>query len=223
MTADLSSLDGDGGLLSMIRGLYATSAAPLPFLKGVVVRSFLLERDQGNMLIYHSPGITAAASEILKLGPPHRLMLNHWHEAMYAAPDLDVPIFVHERDRAQTKLPISGTFSKREKIADDLEIIPTPGHTHGTMTFLWHNGQHRMLFPGDSIWVLGGEWKAVLLGESYRADYLASLALLMDVDFDFLVPLGSEKGQPYAYGVTRDRAQANLAGIMKRLGAGQTA
>jgi hypothetical protein len=85
------------GLHSSLRGLYASPAAPLPFLGGVVVRSFLLERAQGNVVIYHSPGITKAAGEILALGWPGRLLVNHWHEAMYAALKLDVPIFVHER------------------------------------------------------------------------------------------------------------------------------
>ena len=56
--------------------------------------------------------ITAAAREILELGQPWRLLVNHWHEAMYAAPDLDIPIFVHEDDVAATALPITGTFSK---------------------------------------------------------------------------------------------------------------
>lgn len=59
--------------------------APLPFLRGVVVRSFVFEREQENIIIYHSPGITAAKREILELGRPDRLLVNHWHEAMYDA------------------------------------------------------------------------------------------------------------------------------------------
>jgi len=211
------------GLQSSLRGLHATPTAPLPFLSGVVVRSFVLERAEGNVIIYHSPGITAAAREILELGQPWRLLVNHWHEAMYAAPDLDVPIFVHEDDVAATALPITGTFSKREKIADDLEVIPTPGHTPGTTMFLWDNGEHRVLFPGDSIWVQGGEWKAVLLGESDREAYVASLSRLMAIEFDVLVPWGSEDGEPYAHGVTRAEAQQRLGRIVERLRAGEYA
>ena len=222
MPPNLFSSNGDTGLKSSIRGLYATPTAPLPFLSGVVVRSFVLERKQGNIIIYDSPGINAAAHEILELGRPGRLLLNHWHESMYDAPELDVPIFVHKNDRSQTKLPIAGVFSNREKIADDLEIIPIPGHTAGATTFLWDNGEHRLLFPGDSIWVQGGEWKAVLLGESDREAYLASLSRLMDLDFDILVPWGSEKGQPYGYGVTRLEAQKNLRRIIDRLQAGES-
>lgn len=222
MPANLSSSNGGTGQ-SSIRGLHMTPTAPLPFLRGVVVRSFVLQREQGNVIIYHSPGVTAAAREILELGQPERLLVNHWHESMYDAPDLDVPIFVHEADRRQTRLPIAGTFSKREAIAEDLELIPTPGHTAGTTAFLWDNGEHRLLFPGDSIWVQDGQWRAVLLGESDRDAYLASLSLLMDVDFDVLVPWGSEEGQPYGYGVTRAEARENLGRIIDRLQSGENA
>ena len=83
--------------------------------------------------------------------------------------------------------------------------------------FLWDNGKHRLLFPGDSIWVQGGEWKAVLLAESDRETYLASLSLLMDLDFDMLVPWGSEEGQPYGYGITHPQAHEKLKGVIERL------
>jgi Metallo-beta-lactamase superfamily len=221
MPSNLFSSNGGTGLHSSIRGLHATPTAPLPFLSGVVVRSFVLERENGNVIIYNSPGVTAAARDIVALGRPGRLLVNHWHEAMYGAPDLDAPIFVHENDRGRTELPIAGTFSKREKIAEDLEVIPTPGHTPGATMFLWDNGGRRLLFPGDSIWVQGGEWKAVLLGESDREAYLASLSRLMDVDFDILVPWGSEEDQPYGYGVTRTQAKKNLGRIVDRLQAGE--
>ena len=52
--------NGNTGLQSTIRGLHGTPVAPLPFLKGVVVRSFVLERPQGHVILYNSPGIDAA-------------------------------------------------------------------------------------------------------------------------------------------------------------------
>lgn len=221
MPFDLFSATTETGLHSSFRGLHATPPSPLPFLRGVVTRSFVLEREQGNVIVYNSPGITAAADDILSLGRPDRLLVNHWHEAMYGAPDLDVPIFVHADDRARTGLPVAGTFSQRETIGGDLEVIPTPGHTAGTTAFLWDTGEHRLLFPGDSIWVQGGAWKAVLLGESDRDSYVASLSRLAQLDFDMLVPWGSEAGQPYGYGVTRREAHDRLSRIADRLRAGQ--
>lgn len=143
-----------------------------------MVRAFVLERPQGNVIVYNAPGISEAADEICEMGRPERLLMNHHHEAMHGALRLDVPVWINEADRADVDMAIAGTFSERHMIEDDLEIIPTPGHTPGTTTFLWNNGERRLPFPGDVLWVQNGEWKAVLLGDSNRAAYLGSLAAL---------------------------------------------
>jgi hypothetical protein len=46
---------------------------------------------------------------------------------------------------------------------------------------------------------------------------------MMELDFDILVPWGSEDGQPYAYGVTRTQAHDNLDRIRDRLRDGENA
>jgi len=103
-----------------------------------------------------------------------------------------VPIFVHKDDRSQTKLSIASVFSNREKIADDLEVIPHLAIPPAPRRSCGNNGEHRLLFPGDSIWVQGGEWKLYCSGERREA-YLASLSLVMDLDFDILVPWGARR------------------------------
>ena len=223
MLDDLNFAKGSDVRGPSIRGLYGTPTAPLPFLGGVVVRAFVLERPQGNIIIYNAPGIGESATEIRALGQPDRLLLNHHHEAMYGTPDLEMPIWIHERDRPMADMPITDTFSERHMIDDDLEVIPTPGHTPGTTMFLWDNGEHRLLFPGDSLWVQGGAWKAVLLGDSNRSAYLDSLALLREVEFDILVPWGVEDDAPYGYEVSREEATRNLEKIMARLRRGENA
>lgn len=96
MPHDLYSNNETNGLQSSVPGFHVTPSAPLPFLSGVMVRAFVLERAEGNIILYNAPGITDAARDILELGRPHRLLINHYHEGMYGAPDLDVPIFAHE-------------------------------------------------------------------------------------------------------------------------------
>jgi glyoxylase-like metal-dependent hydrolase (beta-lactamase superfamily II) len=116
---------------------------------------------------------------------------------MYGEPDLDVPVFVHKRDQAETagSLHVTGVFDRRQMIDDDLEVIPTPGHTPGTTSYLWNKRSHRFLFTGDFVWIENGEWKAVVLSPSID-DYLNSLALVRDLDFDVLVPWGTTEGDP---------------------------
>ena len=215
----LDRIVSTGGLESPIAGLHVTPTAPLPFLSGFVVKSFVLERKQGNVIIYNSPGVTAAARDILHLGRPSRLLVNHWHEALYPAPRLEIPIFVHEHDRAQTErsLPVAGTFTGRGMIDDDIEVIPTPGHTAGSAMFLWKCGAHHFLFPGDTIWIQDGQWKVAVLGESNRAAYLDSLALIRDLDFDVLVPWGSEQNASHVDIVNRSQVQQRIGQIIARV------
>jgi glyoxylase-like metal-dependent hydrolase (beta-lactamase superfamily II) len=183
----------------------------------------LLERRAGNLIIYDAPGLAAAAGEIQARGGATRQLLTHAHEAMFGSQGLDVDVFVGERDHNHTRsLQIAGTFSERETLDDDLEVIPTPGHTPGTTTFLWDSGSHRFLFTGDTLWIEHGNWRATVLGESDRAAYLDSLALLRELEFDVLVPWAATAGEPYIDVVSHTQAQQRLDVIIKRVRAGES-
>ncbi|MUK00625.1 MBL fold metallo-hydrolase [Vibrio cholerae] len=183
----------------------------------------MLQRPQGNLIVYNSPGINDASADIRALGAPTRLLINHSHESMYGQPELDVPLWIHTKDHAEVagSMNITGTFDKRTIIDDDLAVIPTPGHTSGTTSYLWDNGTHRVLFTGDFIWIENGEWKAVLLSPESRHEYLDSLALVRDLDFDVLVPWGTtEEGAPV--GLVEDQADKRnrIDAIITRVEAG---
>jgi len=205
-----------------IEGLRTTPPSRLPYQANVLVRSFLLERPAGNVIVYNSPGLTSAATRIRDLGGATRLLINHGHEAMYGEPDLDVPVFGHERDRGEIarSMRVAGVFTSRQMIDDDLEVIPIPGHTPGTTSYLWDNGSHRFLFTGDFIWIENGEWKAVVLGSSLRAEYLTSLALVRELDFDVLVPWGTTEGDPCFALVDEAEIRARIDAIIARVEAG---
>ena len=209
-------------LQTPIDGLRSTPPSRLPYQANVLVRSFLLERPAGNVIVYNSPGITSAATGIRNAGGATRLLINHAHEAMYGDPGLDVPAYVHERDRAETamNMSVAGVFTDRELIDGDLEVIPTPGHTVGTTSYLWDNGSHRFLFTGDFLWIENGEWKAVVLDPRQRAEYIRSLALIAEVDFDVLVPWGtSEDGPSVAITDPSDRHE-RISAVIDRVRAG---
>lgn len=210
------------GLTPLFAGLYATGPAPLPFLQGVDVRSYVLAAQQGVVIVYNSPGIDAAAARIRQLGPPTRLLVNHYHEGMYGQPNLDVPVYVHKRDRAglARSMQVAGVFTGRETIGEDLEVVPSLSHTAGTTFFLWDNGEHRFLFPGDAIWVEDGVWKAVILPESNRQAFLDTLALMRDLNFDVLMPWHAYRdGRPYDL-VTPQQKRAQIDTLAARIAAG---
>ena len=176
------------GIESPLRGLYAAPPEPLPFAPSLHVRAFLLRRAAGNVLIYGAP--TVDLGTFAGVGGIARAYLNHRHEAMFGTDLAGVPLFVHEADSAAVARTraVRGTFSRRHTLDHDLEVIPTPGHTPGATSFLWDNGEHRMLFTGDTVYLRDGEWVAALLGSSDREAYATSLELLRDLDFDVLVP-----------------------------------
>jgi hypothetical protein len=206
-----------------VEGLLATPTARLPYQHDVLLRSYVLVRPEGNVIVYNSPGVSTSANAIRDLGGAGRMLVNHAHEAMYGATDLGVPVYVHERDRAEVarSLPVAGVFDHRQLIDHDLEVIPTPGHTAGTTSYLWDNGDRRFLFTGDFIWIEHGEWKAVVLDESLRGEYLDSLALVHDLDFDVLVPWGTtEDGPSYGLVTGTSEIRDRVGAIIDRVRAG---
>lgn len=222
MTSHTAAAWSGSGLTPVFPGMYTTGSVPLPFMNGVDLRSYVLNTQQGTVIVYNTPGIDAAAAEVRDLGQPTRLLINHWHEGMHGSPNLEVPAYVHERDQAQTEqsMQISGVFTGREKIGDDLEVLPSFSHTPGTTLYLWDNGEHRFLFTGDAIWVEDGVWQAVILGESNRQAFLDTLTLLRDLDFDVLVPWPARRHEePYDI-VTLEQKREQIDNLTARITAG---
>jgi hypothetical protein len=205
-------------------GLHATSPEVLPFASSLEIRSFLLARDQGNLLVYSTKGLESDGPAIERLGGISRHYLNHWHEALFASDWIDAPLFVHEAERESVEeaYGVRGTFSRRHTFEEDLEVIPTPGHTAGATAYLWDNGEHRFLFTGDTIYLDEGEWVAAVLASSDVGRYLESLELIRELDFDVLVPWAATRGQAFLAQTDRADAQRRIDAILGRVRAGKS-
>lgn len=205
----------------------ATPQATLPFGNGrLEIRSFLLERPQGNLLIYGSPTIDPGALPVDGRAPIIRHYLGHHHEAMFmpSPPDaLGVPIVVGEGDRelAQREIeaPVHG-FGLRHRIDEDFAVIPIPGHTAGSAAYLWEAGGNRYLFTSDSLFVRGGRWAGAMLESSDRNAYVASLELLATLEFDALVPWLAEAGAPVIEHVAPVEARRRIEAVAADVRAG---
>lgn len=209
--------------LTAVAGLYALAPEPLPFGPSHDIRAFLLRRERGNLLIYSTTGVRADAPAITDAGGIARHYLNHGHEALFATEHVGLPVIVHEAERAAVSGPfrIRGTFTRRHVLDEDLEVIPTPGHTPGATAYLWDNGAHRVLFTGDTIYLADGEWVAALLSSSDREAYIRSLELIAGLDFDVLAPWAATRGQrPYALTDPAD-ARRRIGAIVERLRRGE--
>jgi glyoxylase-like metal-dependent hydrolase (beta-lactamase superfamily II) len=207
-----------------LAGLYASPSQALPFAPSLHARAFLLRRDAGSLLVYSVADLRSASAAFEGLGGLQRQYLGHWHEAMFAAGRLDVPLFVHENDRGQTeqRTVVAGTFSEPQTLDGDFEIIPIPGHTPGATAYLWDSGQQRLLFTGDTIYLSDGDWVAAVLDSSDRDAYIESLERLRELDFDVLVPWAATAGAPYHAVTDRADAQRRISAILKRVRRGES-
>lgn len=205
-------------------GLYATPTTELPFDKRFRFKSFVLERSEGNIVIFHSGRIDEAADDIRALGGADRVLMNHEHESLGGQMHFDAPYYIHQDDKeaATDTLQIAGTFKDREQLYDDLEVIPAPGHTPGTTLYLWDNGEHRYLFTGDFLCYEGDEWRTVVLPSSDREQSIKSLEMIRDLDFDALVPWVSIEGESPVFFINdEDDKQQRVQKIIDRVRNGE--
>lgn len=209
---------------TVIPGLYTSAPQPLSFAPSTHVRAFLLQREQGNLLVYSATTVADEARAIEGLGGIGRHYLNHWHEAAFGGADriagaLGAPLFCHENEREEVARThaVAGTFAARHMAADDFEAIPIPGHTPGATAYLWDSGRHRCLFTGDSVYLRDGEWVAAVLDSSDRGAYIASLELIKELNFDVLVPWAATAGQPCHAVIDKADAQRRIDAILERV------
>ena len=193
-----------------IAGLRPSAPEPLPFDRSLHIRAFVLERSAGDLLVYSTTGVEADVA---------RHYLNHGHEAMFLPEAVAAPLFVHEAERESVarNRRIRATFSRRHMLDDDFEAIPTPGHTPGATAYLWDNGEQRLLFTGDTIYLRDGEWVAAVLGSSDREAYLQSLELIRGLEFDVLVPWAASAGMPEHALTDRADTHRRIDAIIERV------
>jgi glyoxylase-like metal-dependent hydrolase (beta-lactamase superfamily II) len=211
---------------TVIPRLHASAPETLPFGRDLEIRAYLLQREQGNLLIYRSAALEREAEAVEELGGVRRQYLNHWHEAApandWVSERFGAPLHVHADDATEVSrsATVGDTFSERHRLGDDLEVIPTPGHTPGATAYLWDSGEHRALFTGDTLYLVDGEWRAAVLASSDRQRYIESLELIRGLDFDLLAPsIATADGPNHAF-ADRDEAKRRIDAVLERVRGG---
>ena len=212
---------------TVLPGLHASAPQALSFAKSLHVRAFLLQREQGNLLVYGTAKVADEVTAIADFGGAVRHYLNHWHEADVAGQDalgaLGAPLFCHDADLAEVARTHAAatTFAARHMAGDDFEVIPIPGHTPGATAYLWDSGRHRCLFTGDTVYLRDGEWVAAVLDSSDRGAYIESLELIKELDFDVLVPWAASAGQPCHAVTDKGDVRRRIDAILERVRQGE--
>ena len=152
--------DGPGRLRPVSPGLWATPDEPLGTGPARTC-GFLLQRDHGNVFVYSCSAISDFYDHLDELGGVAMTVLNHRDEATRhvtrLADHYDIPVRTHvneveacQRRKVREIEPIT---EPKTKLGPDLLALHAPGHTPGTVAYLWHNPADgkRYLFPGDTF------------------------------------------------------------------------
>lgn len=213
---------------NILPGLHASVPEPLGFGPSLEIRAFLLQRDQGNLLIYRAATLEQDTESVKDLGGISRQYLNHYHEAApacdWVARTFDAPLHCHAADAPSVSetCNVAETFSERHYLDDDFEVIPIPGHTGGATAYLWDSGDRRCLFTGDTLFVIRGRWvAAVLEGVSDRARYIESLELIRGLEFDVLIPGIASAGENFYVEVDKAEVERRIDEVLARLRRGE--
>jgi glyoxylase-like metal-dependent hydrolase (beta-lactamase superfamily II) len=114
--------------------------------------SFLIQRDTGNAMIDAPRWTLPVVQAIEQRGGLGLILLTHRDDVADAeryAKHFGARVFIHEDDRSAASYAtdlIRGRAPAR--LGDDLLAIPVPGHTKGSVVFLF---EERCLFTGDSL------------------------------------------------------------------------
>jgi glyoxylase-like metal-dependent hydrolase (beta-lactamase superfamily II) len=173
-----------------------------PFF-GVTSHAYLLVRDTGNVLFYSS-ALREEYQHIRTLGGITYQYLSHRDEAGPALADIKnlfgSKLCCHrlEEPAVSKVTPVDYTFDKRETRPGDIEVIPTPGHTPGSVCFLTGSiGGKTYLFTGDTIFLDKGSWDTRVNAGGSKSDLKKSLMLLRDLKPGVVISSASVGSVPF--------------------------
>lgn len=155
--------------------------------------SYLVRRKNGNVLVDSPRAAAPLIRRIVELGGVRRMLLTHRDDVADHARFSEI----FQCERVMHKDDISGATREVEtqlaghdptSLEDEFEAIPVPGHTRGSVVFLY---QRRFLFTGDHLW-----WSPNVKGlhASQRVCWYnwkkqtASMERLLDYEFEWVLP-----------------------------------
>lgn len=146
-----------------------------------VMHGFLLQHLRGNLLISR---VSSAEDQqaIADRGGLIRHYLTHCHEACPATRTLqqrfNSALYCHARALGQVShfAEADATFHTAEVHCGSFHVVPTPGHTPGSTSYLYASPYGKTyLFVGDTVTLHRGRWVTVLVEESNENDLRQTL------------------------------------------------
>lgn len=178
--------------------------------------SFLIKRAQGNAMVDAPRWTQHVVDAIAQAGGLALVLFTHRDDVADAeryAKHFGARVFIHDADRAAAPYA-TDIIEGREPsaIAEDLLIVPVPGHTKGSVAFL---ADEHLLFTGNSLaWDFDkSDLRATKEVCWYSwSEQTNSLRRLLDYNFDWVFP-----GHGGSYHLPAAEMQARLAALVARM------
>lgn len=171
----------------------------------VTTRAYLLRLTSGENVLFYSTGLDGELAPMEALGGITRQYLSHRDEAGPALAQIrerfGSRLYCHalEVEAVSRYCTADEVIRGHEVEPGGIEIIHTPGHTPGSLCFLYAS-PHGMtyLFTGDTLLIgADGRWDNGYLPFSDRDTLIASLEMLRTIRPDVVLPSATEGNFPY--------------------------
>lgn len=162
---------------------------------GLRTHAYLLTRDDGNILFYNT-GYRHEIDKMDDLGGVAYQYLSHQDELgetlIYIRERFNARLGGHVNEQAKFASIFSPDilFDKREIHLGNVEVIPTPGHSPGSSSFLVEAPLgKRYLFTGDTLYLnKDNVWQAgFITGYSEKEGLIKSLKILQTLEPDVVI------------------------------------
>ena len=188
--------------------------------KSFGARSWLVKRPAGNVLIDVPRCSAPLARRLQSMGGVSAMVLTHRDDVadhQRWAQALECPRWIHHADgdaAPEAEYQLNGWDA--ETIGPGLQLIPTPGHTAGSLCVVL--GEARcVLFSGDHLW-WNAEQQVLVCSKQYCwwnfEEQIRSLKKLQDLDVAWLLP-GHGHRHRFAPGQWQQAVQQTLVWIQR--------
>ncbi len=183
--------------------------------------SYLVRRPAGNVLIDSPRAAGPLLRRIDELGGVARMLLSHRddiadHDKFRRRFGCERVIHKDEISSPTADIEVQLDISKPLQLDDDFLAIPVPGHTKGSLAYLY---REKYLFSGDHLW-----WSPNVNGlyASPRVCWYdwslqtASMERLLDFDFEWVLPGHGRRHQAISSVVMRRELEHVIARMRGR-------
>ena len=163
---------------------------------GLNTHAYLIQRSEGNVLFYNTSN-ESNFKKIKELGGIETQFLSHRHEfgksLMTIKSMFNSKLCASALEARHLEEMVAQVVKDRFLYSGDIEIIPTPGHTDGGLSYFYKPIKGRsILFTGDTLFQSNNMWSTFVYSAhgGNSSDMLYSLEIYRELEPSIVISSG---------------------------------